>query len=119
MPSTAIKDAAGNAYSKLDYIKTDGAHTYAANGGWGFTVTTKKDYSAPSLAAATLGGGSSPNPAFVSGNTITMYFSETVQLGTTGSVYLSGSTGGSLCSSNGACTTTSCAASCGFTAGTV
>merc|ERR1719160_487795 len=119
MPSTAIKDAAGNLFSMLDVMRTTGAQTYSANGGWGFTVTTKKDYTAPSLSLAQMGTGGSPNPAFVSGNTITMYFSETVQLGTTGSVYLSGSTGGNLCSANGACTTTSCASSCGFTAGTV
>merc|ERR1719161_599226 len=112
-------DAAGNLFSKLDFIKTDGTQAYASNGGWGFTVTTKKDYTAPSLAMAQLGAGGSPNPAFVSGNTITMYFSETVQLGTTGSVYLSGSTGGSLCSASGACTTSSCGSACGFTAGTV
>jgi hypothetical protein len=119
MPSTAIKDAAGNLFSLLDLMRTTTQQTYSANGGWGFTVTTRKDYTAPSLAMAQIGAGGSPNPAFTSGNTITMYFSETVQLGTTGSVYLSGSTGGSLCSAGGACTTSSCAASCGFTAGTV
>merc|ERR1719214_395822 len=120
MPSTAIKDAAGNLFSMLDLMRTTGAQTYSANGGWGFTVTTRKDYTAPSLAMAQIGTGGSPNPAFTSGtDTITMYFSETVQLGTTGSVYLSGSTGGSLCSASGACTTTSCTSSCGFTAGTV
>merc|ERR1719428_1135280 len=120
MPSTAIKDAAGNLFSRIDLVRTTGSHTYSANGGWGFTVTTRKDYTAPSLAMAQIGTGGSPNPAFTSGtDTITMYFSETVQLGTTGSVYLSGSTGGSLCSASGACTTTSCTSSCGFTAGTV
>jgi hypothetical protein len=93
MPSTAIKDAAGTLFSKLDTMRTTGAQTYSSNGGWGFTVTTKKDYTAPALAMAQIGTGGSPNPAFTSGNTITMYFSETVQLGTTGSVYLSGSTG--------------------------
>merc|ERR1719375_2698078 len=119
MPSTAIKDAAGNLFSKLDFIKSASSHTYGTNGGWGFTVTTRKDYTAPSLAMAQIGAGGSPNPAFTSGNTITMYFSETDQLGTTGSVYLAGSTGGSLCSASGACTTSSCTSSCGFTAGTV
>merc|ERR1719160_1740091 len=119
MPSTAIKDAAGNLFSMLDVMRTTGAQTYSANGGWGFTVTTRKDYTAPSLAMASSGGAGSPNPAFTSGNSITMYFSETVQLGTTGSVYLSGSTGGSFCSASGACTTSSCSSACGFTAGTV
>merc|ERR1719214_469507 len=98
MPSTAIKDAAGNLFSMLDVMRTTTAQTYSSNGGWGFTVTTKKDYTAPSIAAALIGAGGSPNPAFTSGNTITMYFSETVQLGTTGSVYLAGSTGASSCS---------------------
>jgi methionine-rich copper-binding protein CopC len=119
MPSTAIKDAAGNLFSLLDVMRTTTAQTYSTNGGWGFTVTTRKDYTAPSIAAAVIGAGGSPNPAFTSGNTITMYFSETVQLGTTGSVYLAGSTGGNLCSSGGACTTSSCTSACSFTAGTV
>jgi methionine-rich copper-binding protein CopC len=45
MPSTAIKDAAGNLFSQLDFMRTTTSQTYSANGGWGFTVTTKKDYS--------------------------------------------------------------------------
>ena len=44
MPSTAIKDAAGNLFSLLDFVRSTAGQTYATNGGWGYTVNKNIGY---------------------------------------------------------------------------
>jgi hypothetical protein len=105
IPPGAFVDLAGNAFAGV--LATD----------YKLTATVEKDESVPLILAVDLGAGGSPNPAF-QGDSITLYFSESVQRGFEGSVMLRASSGGLLCSSDisGSCEPgqTTCSSACGY-----
>eukprot|EP00746_Dinoflagellata_sp_MGD_P166558 gnl/MRDRNA2_/MRDRNA2_96532_c0_seq1.p1 gnl/MRDRNA2_/MRDRNA2_96532_c0~~gnl/MRDRNA2_/MRDRNA2_96532_c0_seq1.p1 ORF type:complete len:3796 (-),score=582.92 gnl/MRDRNA2_/MRDRNA2_96532_c0_seq1:173-9922(-) len=117
VPSTCFKDVVGKDFIGLK----DGSL---------MTATTAKDSTKPALAAVDMGAGGSPNPRF-EGSEIAMYFTEQVQVGTTGSVKLVASDGGNSCDGvtgtgfSGACPAISattlasptCSSACGYGTG--
>jgi hypothetical protein len=89
-------------------------------GGYKVSVAVQKDNVAPSLLAAEVGDGGSPNPSFDS-NHILLFFSEVVQRGFGGGdTKLVGSDGGDFCDGNGACHGPGlCESACGYTPATL
>jgi len=107
-PRGAFLDKAGNPSDSLS-----GFDEYIV------TVALQKDVALPVLRAVSFGDGGSPNAAYAGGS-IVLFFSESVQLGSTGSAKLVGSDGGSFCTADGSGTCLvdgpTCKSNCGYSA---
>jgi hypothetical protein len=107
VPTTAYKDAIGNAYTGMS---TTSNTNYKK-------LIESSDCQSPVFLTASMGdtAGTGSNAAFpASSGKIVMYFSENVQTASSGSVKLQASNGGSFCSSSGSgCATASAACSTG------